>query len=119
VFFETRSRSVSGREISSKQHASTTLRSAGQPTPPSVSAEVRKLDAMKEDPKSGTQSKNRRSVWRLHAAAAALIAVIQACMTINGRGIEGFVLWVMILFVGYWLFFTFLAWLWQKYRDRA
>ena len=73
---------------------------------------------MKENPKDNIQVK-RRSTWKPFAAAAAVLAVIQACLTIEGRGIEGFILWVLILFVGYWLFFTLLAWLWQKYRDRA
>jgi hypothetical protein len=51
--------------------------------------------------------------------AALVLAVIQACLTIRGMGIEGFVLWVIILFVGYWLFFTLLLWLVRKIRDRA
>ena len=51
--------------------------------------------------------------------AAAILAIVQACLTIEGRGIEGFVLWVLILFAGYWLLFTFLAWLWRRFRDRA
>ncbi len=32
---------------------------------------------------------------------------------------EGFVLWVIILFAGYWLLFTLVIWLWQRFRDRA
>ena len=44
---------------------------------------------------------------------------MQACLTIEGRGIEGFILWVIILFVGYLLFFILLVWLWGKLRDRA
>jgi hypothetical protein len=58
-------------------------------------------------------------MWRPLAIAAAVIAVVQACLTIEGRGIEGFILWVLILFVGYWLLFTFLRWLWGRFRDRA
>jgi hypothetical protein len=74
---------------------------------------------MKENPETRNNSPvKRRSTWRLLAAAAAIIAVIQACLTIEGRGIEGFVLWVIILFVGYWLLFSFLAWLWVRFRDR-
>ena len=52
------------------------------------------------------------------AIAAAILAVIQACLTIEGRGIEGFVLWVLIFFIGYWLLFTLLLWLWRRLRDR-
>lgn len=74
---------------------------------------------MKESSENDTRGKRRSSTWKPLATAAAVIAVIQACLTIEGMGIEGFVLWVVILFVGYWLFFTFLVWLWQKYRDRA
>jgi hypothetical protein len=76
-------------------------------------------DAMKENPENNTPGKRRSSTWKSLAAAAAVIAVIQACLTVEGMGVEGFVLWVIILFVGYWLFFTFLIWLWRKYRDRA
>ena len=74
---------------------------------------------MEKNAGNDTQRKNRLSSWRLHAAAAAIIAVVQACLTINGRGIEGFILWVIILFVGYWLFFTLLTWALRKYRDRV
>ena len=73
---------------------------------------------MKENPKNDAPVK-RRSTWKLFAIAAAVLAVIQACLTIEGRGIEGFVLWVLIFFVGYWLLFTVLAWLWERFRDRA
>jgi fatty acid desaturase len=73
---------------------------------------------MKENQESNPQPR-RRSTWKLLAVAAAILAVIQACLTINGRGIEGFVLWVLILFVGYWLLFTFFIWIWQRFRDRA
>ena len=61
----------------------------------------------------------QRSTWKLLATAAAIVAIIQACLTIEGRGIEGFILWVIILFVAYWLFFTVVVWLWQRFRDRA
>jgi hypothetical protein len=57
--------------------------------------------------------------WRRTAMLAAILAVLQACMTINGRGIEGFVLWILIFFVGYWLLFTFLVWLWRYLRRRS
>jgi hypothetical protein len=53
------------------------------------------------------------------AMLAAVLAVLQACLTINGRGIEGFVLWILIFFVGYWLLFTFLVWLWRYFRRRS
>jgi hypothetical protein len=59
----------------------------------------------------------RRSSWKPLATVAAILAIIQACLTIEGRGIEGFILWVLILFVGYWLFFMFLRWLWGRFRD--
>jgi hypothetical protein len=76
---------------------------------------------MKENPESGHHSrvKRRPTPWKLTAAAAAILAVIQACLTIEGRGVEGFILWVIILFVGYWLLFTVLIWLGRRLRDRA
>ncbi len=73
---------------------------------------------MKENYEKHLQPK-RRSTWKLFAITAAVLAVIQACLTIRGRGIEGFVLWVLIFFVGYWLLFTAAAWLVQKYKDRT
>jgi hypothetical protein len=72
---------------------------------------------MKDNPKNDPT--RRRPTWKLFAIAAAILAVIQACLTIEGRGIEGFILWVLILFVGYWLLFTLVVWLVQRYRDRA
>jgi len=74
---------------------------------------------MKENPENDAQARRRSRAWRPLAIAAAIIAVIQACLTIEGRGIEGFVLWVIILFVGYLLLFTFLRWLWQKIQNRG
>ncbi len=75
---------------------------------------------MKENPKDRDPAQVKpRPLWKSFAAAAAILAVIQACLTIEGRGIEGFILWVLILFAGYWLLFTFLAWLWRRYRDRT
>ena len=73
---------------------------------------------MKENPEKNASVKRRAPTWKSLAGAAAVLAVIQACLTIEGRGIEGFVLWVLILFVGYWLFFTFLVWLFGRLRDR-
>ena len=74
---------------------------------------------MKENSESDTRDKRRSPTWRLLATTAAILAVVQACLTIRGRGIEGFVLWVLILFVGYWLLFTLLVWLWRRLRDRG
>ena len=75
---------------------------------------------MKESPGNRNGARVRqRSTWKLLATAAAIVAIIQACLTIEGRGIEGFILWVIILFVAYWLFFTGVVWLWQRFRDRA
>jgi hypothetical protein len=73
---------------------------------------------MKENPRNDVPVK-QRSTWKLLAIAAAILAVVQACLTIEGMGIEGFILWVLILFVGYLLLFTLLIWLWGKFRDRA
>jgi hypothetical protein len=78
---------------------------------------IRDEDAMKENPKNGAPGK-RRSTWKLFAVVSAILAIVQACLTIEGMGIEGFVLWVLILFIGYWVLFTFLAWLLQKLRER-
>jgi fatty acid desaturase len=72
---------------------------------------------MKGTPEKGDRP--RRAPRRLIAIAAMVLAVTQACLTIRGMGIEGFVLWVLILFVGYWLFFTFLLWIVRKMRDRG
>jgi hypothetical protein len=74
---------------------------------------------MKENPQNNQQAKPRPSAWRLSVLPAAIIAVIQACLTISGMGIEGFVLWVLIIFVAYWLFFTLLIWIWRRSRSRA
>ena len=76
---------------------------------------------MKENPENVNDArvKRRPPTWKQTAIVAAIISVIQACLTIEGMGIEGFVLWVIILFVGYWLFFTFLIWLWRRLSDRA
>ena len=76
---------------------------------------------MKQIPENDkyARGKRRASTWRPLATAAAILAVIQACLTIEGRGIEGFILWVLILFAGYWLLFTLLAWVWRRFRDRA
>jgi hypothetical protein len=72
---------------------------------------------MKKNSEKDLQVK-RRSSGKPLATAAAILAVVQACLTIEGRGIEGFILWVLILFVAYWLFFMFLRWLWGRFRDR-
>ena len=75
---------------------------------------------MKENPGNRNDVRvEQRSLWKPLAIAAAIVAVIQACLTIEGMGIEGFILWVLILFAGYWLFFTFLVWLWRRFRDRT
>ena len=71
---------------------------------------------MKENPENDTRTRRRSLTGRPLVIASAILAVIQACLTIEGRGIEGFVLWVIILFVGYWLLFTLLVWLWSKFR---
>ena len=71
---------------------------------------------MKENPENDTRARRRSLTGRPLVIASAILAVIQACLTIEGRGIEGFVLWVIILFVGYWLLFTLLVWLWGKFR---
>lgn len=72
---------------------------------------------MKETPQNNPQDR-RRSVRKVTVIAAAVLAVVQACLTIEGMGIEGFVLWVLILFVGYWLLFTVVLWLLDKRRSR-
>jgi hypothetical protein len=76
---------------------------------------------VKEKPENVKDSTATRGPlpWKRTAMLAAVVAVIQACLTINGRGIEGFVLWIVIFFVGYWLLFTFLIWMWGVYRRRS
>ncbi len=73
---------------------------------------------MKENPDNDGQFKQRASSWKPLVIAAAILAVVQACFTVEGMGIEGFILWVLILFVGYWLLFMFVRWVWQKFKDR-
>jgi hypothetical protein len=73
---------------------------------------------MKEDPGNNRQVK-RVSSWKAPVIAAAILAVIQACLTVEGMGVEGFVLWVLILFVGYWLLIMILRWIWQKFQNRT
>ena len=108
------SRSAGGEDIYLYQCASTALACGLVP----LSAEVRKGDAMKENPENDARVKQRSPTWRTLATASAILAVVQACLTIEGMGIEGFILWVVILFVGYWLFFTLLAWLWRRFGNR-
>ena len=78
---------------------------------------ARKQETMKENPEKTTRAKPR-STPKLLAAAAAIIAFIQACLTINGRGVLGFILWTLAFFVAYWLFFTFLFWVVRRLTDR-
>ena len=74
---------------------------------------------MRETSEKQTPARRRSPAWKPLVVAAAILAVVQACLTIEGRGIEGFILWVIILFVGYLLLFTLLIWLWGKLRDRS
>jgi len=76
---------------------------------------------MKEEPEPVKEIPVKRYPlrWKQTAILAAIIAVTQACLTISGRGIEGFILWIIILFVAYWLLFTFLVWLWGVLRRRS
>jgi hypothetical protein len=77
--------------------------------------------AMKESPENIKPATSKRAplAWKQCAIVAAIVAVIQAFLTINGRGIVGFILWVIIIFVFYWILFTFLIWLWRRLRDHA
>jgi hypothetical protein len=74
---------------------------------------------MKQRPENTKDASVKRNPlrWKQTAMLAAIIAVVQACLTISGRGIEGFILWIIIFFVIYWLFFTFVVWLWRVLRD--
>jgi hypothetical protein len=72
---------------------------------------------MKENPKSDARAKGRPA-WKPLMIAAAILAIVQACLTIEGRGVEGFIAWVIIFFVAYCLLFMFLRWLWGRLRDR-
>ena len=73
---------------------------------------------MKENPDAKKPVK-RASSWKSPMIAAGILAVIQACFTVEGMGIEGFVLWVLILFVGYWLLIMAIRWVWWKIQDRT
>ena len=74
---------------------------------------------MKENSENTPGARRRSPDRKPFVIAAAILAFMQACLTIEGRGIEGFILWVIILFVGYLLLFILLVWLWGKLRDRA
>lgn len=75
------------------------------------------MSDMKENP-NDTRGR-RRALQKPLVIASAVLAVVQACLTIEGMGIEGFVLWVLILFGFYLLLFNLLLWLWQKRKDRS
>ena len=70
---------------------------------------------MKENSSQGRPPRSRR---RLITIAALVLAVVLACLTIRGMGVEGFVLWVIILFAGYWLLFNILLWLLGRLTKR-
>lgn len=76
---------------------------------------------MKERPEAvkGVPVKRSPLRWKQTAVLAAGLAVITACLTISGRGIEGFILWIVVFFFLYWLFFTLLIWLWQVLKRRS
>jgi len=76
---------------------------------------------MQEKPKGpkDEQAGSTRLPWKQTAILAGVVAMMQACLTINGRGIEGFLLWILIFFVGYWLLFIFLVWLWRVVARRS
>lgn len=75
---------------------------------------------MKADPEKGkAPGLMKRATSRPLMIAAAILAVVHACLVIEGRGIAGFLLWVVILFFGYWLLFTFLIWLSGRLRERS
>jgi hypothetical protein len=76
-------------------------------------------DSMNEKTENKNNAKRLRSTQSIFAVVSATLAIVQACLTIRGRGIEGFILWVLILFIGYWLLFTLLAWAWGRFRDRT
>jgi len=61
----------------------------------------------------------RRSLQKTLVIASALLAIAQACLTIEGMGVEGFILWVLILFGFYLLLSNLLLWLWRKRKDRS
>ncbi|HSL28980.1 MAG TPA: hypothetical protein VK900_07260 [Anaerolineales bacterium] len=73
---------------------------------------------MTANPEDNPRDK-RSATSRPLVIAAAILAVVHACLVIEGRGIEGFLLWVIILFLGYWLLFQLLIWLSRKIRERS
>jgi hypothetical protein len=78
-------------------------------------------ETMKETPETdkGTTAKSSRLGSKQTAVLAAVLAVITSCLAISGRGIEGFILWIVVFFMIYWLFFAFLIWLWQVLKRRS
>jgi hypothetical protein len=62
--------------------------------------------------------KRRPSAWIQGAKPAAIIAAIQAFFSIADRDFITFVLGVVVVFVAYWVFFTFVVWFWRALRDR-
>ena len=73
---------------------------------------------MKENPDPNRQVK-RASPWKAPVIAAGILALLHACLTVQGMGVEGFVLWVIILFIGYWLLFMMIRWIWRRIQDRT
>jgi hypothetical protein len=63
--------------------------------------------------------KRRPSAWRQGAKAAAVVAAIQATLSAMGDvGFGNIVLGAVVIFVVYWVFFSFLVWFWRALTDR-
>lgn len=77
---------------------------------------------MKENPENVKYAlvKRRPSVWMQGAKAAAVVAVIQIILSVsNGNEFSLAVFSTILVFLAYWLFFTFLVWLWRVFTRRA
>lgn len=63
--------------------------------------------------------KRQPSAWKQGAKAAAVVAIIQIIFMALDPGPNSGIVAVTIIFGAYWLFFTFVVWLWRVIRGRA
>jgi hypothetical protein len=66
--------------------------------------------------------RRRKSAWRPGAKAAAIVAIIQLIFfAFNGTSEDAFevALTTTLVFFAYWIFFTFIVWVWRVFTGRA
>lgn len=62
--------------------------------------------------------RRRPSAWRQGAKPAALVAIIQIVFMVLDPAPNSGIVAVLIIFAAYWVFFTFLVWLWRVIRKQ-